>query len=132
MLLKGDNLILVIGNVVSKEIKANCFEVYGIHIWDVKNLLWLFEEFSDIKNEFISLLTYSIDDLQLEIPEPQLFEEKQIEKRERTWVSAKYCYAAHESRLHQNDRCKRFALCLVLTVRFRSLAPWGKLFQLFI
>ena len=49
-----------------------------------------------------------------------------------TNVSAKYCYAAHESRLHQNDRCKRFALCLVLTVRFRSLAPWGKLFQLFI
>ena len=47
-------------------------------------------------------------------------------------VSAKYCYAAHESRLHQNDRCKRFALCLVLTVHFRSLAPWGKLFQLFI
>ena len=47
-------------------------------------------------------------------------------------VSAKYCYAAHVSRLHQNDRCKRFALCLVLTVRFRSLAPWGKLFQLFI
>ena len=42
-------------------------------------------------------------------------------------VSAKYCYAAHESRLHQNDRCKRFALCLVLTVRFRSLAPWVKL-----
>ena len=40
-------------------------------------------------------------------------------------VSAKYCYAAHESRLHQNDRCKRFTLCLVLTVRFRSLAPWG-------
>ena len=47
-------------------------------------------------------------------------------------VSAKYCYAAHESRLHQNDRCKRFTLCLVLTVRFRSLAPWGKLFQLFV
>ena len=50
----------------------------------------------------------------------------------RSKVSAKYCYAAHESRLHQNDRCKRFTLCLVLTVRFRSLAPWGKLFQLFI
>ena len=51
--LKGDNLILVIGNIVSKEIKANCFETYGINIWDVKNLLWLFEEYSDIKNEFI-------------------------------------------------------------------------------
>lgn len=83
--LKGDHLILVIGNVISKEIKENCFETYGIYIWDVKNLLWLFEEYSDIKNEFISLLTYSIDDLQLEIPEPQLFKEKQIEKKERTW-----------------------------------------------
>ena len=56
-----------------------------------------------------------------------------VEWRNRCFkVSAKYCYAAHESRLHQNDRCKRFTLCLVLTVRFRSLAPWGKLFQLFI
>ena len=55
-----------------------------------------------------------------------------IEYKERLNVSAKYCYAAHESHLHQNDRCKRFTLCLVLTVRFRSLAPWGKLFQLFI
>lgn len=72
-------------HIYPKRMGINCFEVYGIHIWDVKNLLWLFEEFSDIKNEFISLLTYSIDDLQLEIPEPQLFEEKQIEKRERTW-----------------------------------------------
>ena len=25
-------------------------------------------------------------------------------------VSAKYCYATHELRLHQNDRCKRFTL----------------------
>ena len=62
------------------------------------------------------------------------FEIKWIEtyQRKTLIVSAKYCYAAHESRLHQNDRCKRFALCLVLTVCFRSLAPWGKLFQLFI
>ena len=50
-----------------------------------EKLLWLFEEYSDIKNEFISLLTYSVDDLQLEIPEPQLFEGKQIKKREKTW-----------------------------------------------
>ncbi len=27
-----------------------------------------------------------------------------------TIVSAKYCYATHELRLHQNDRCKRFTL----------------------
>ena len=80
--LKGDNLILVIGNIVSKEIKANCFETYGINIWDVKNLLWLFEEYSDIKNEFISLLTYSVDDLQLEIPERNYLKENKSKKGE--------------------------------------------------
>ena len=73
----------------------------------------------------------------LEWPIPETLSNKDIEylfypNRGNNEVSAKYCYAAHESRLHQNDRCKRFTLCLVLTVRFRSLAPWGKLFQLFI
>ena len=29
---------------------------------------------------------------------------------ENPFVSAKYCYATHELRLHQNDRCKRFTL----------------------
>lgn len=61
-----------------------------------------------------------------------LYNERILKEKQTYIVSAKYCYAAHESRLHQNDRCKRFTLCLVLTVRFRSLAPWGKLFQLFI
>ena len=31
-------------------------------------------------------------------------------EKNRNKVSAKYCYAAHDSRLHQNDRCKRFTL----------------------
>ena len=31
-------------------------------------------------------------------------------ERIRIIVSAKYCYATHELRLHQNDRCKRFTL----------------------
>ena len=30
--------------------------------------------------------------------------------RSKKRVSAKYCYATHELRLHQNDRCKRFTL----------------------
>lgn len=71
--------------------------------------------------------------LKLQLLEKKDLAEPEIDIRYSSMtVSAKYCYAAHESRLHQNDRCKRFALCLVLTVRFRSLAPWGKLFQLFI
>ena len=34
------------------------------------------------------------------------------QKAKEEWliVSAKYCYATHELRLHQNDRCKRFTL----------------------
>ena len=31
-------------------------------------------------------------------------------RTDRIKVSAKYCYAIHELRLHQNDRCKRFTL----------------------
>jgi len=37
--------------------------------------------------------------------------EGRVMEAERTLiVSAKYCYAIHELRLHQNDRCKRFTL----------------------
>lgn len=35
---------------------------------------------------------------------------KILNKGHRIRVSAKYCYATHELRLHQNDRCKRFTL----------------------
>lgn len=35
--------------------------------------------------------------------------EKTLRKNAKS-VSAKYCYAIHELRLHQNDRCKRFTL----------------------
>ena len=35
---------------------------------------------------------------------------KHMEDHDTSFVSAKYCYAIHELRLHQNDRCKRFTL----------------------
>ena len=50
----------------------------------------------------------SVSDNKLHFSAPQNIltdEDKDILK-----VSAKYCYAAHELRLHQNDRCKRFTL----------------------
>ena len=36
--------------------------------------------------------------------------DKCIVENYKSKVSAKYCYATHELRLHQNDRCKRFTL----------------------
>ena len=82
---KDNTVILVIANAVSKEIKEKYYDLYGIYIWDVKNLLYLFDEYVDIKNEFIALLTYSINDLQVESPELQLFEKRPSGKNEKTW-----------------------------------------------
>lgn len=80
-----EDLILVVGNIVSKEIVEKYFEKYKIHIWTLSNILWLFEEYPDIKNEFISLLTYSVDDLKLEKPCHSLFQEQRNKKNEGTW-----------------------------------------------
>lgn len=52
---------LVVANNVPEQIVQYCFSQYGVEVWDVKRLLWLFNEFSDIKNNFIALLNYSID-----------------------------------------------------------------------
>ena len=82
-----EDMILVVGNIVSKEIVEKNFEKYKIHIWTLSNILWLFEEYPDIKNEFISLLTYSVDDLKLEKPCHSLFQEQRNKKNEGTWKS---------------------------------------------
>lgn len=82
-----EDMILVVGNIVSKEIVEKYFEKYKIHIWTLSNILWLFEEYPDIKNEFISLLTYSVDDLKLEKPCHSLFQEQRNIKNEGTWKS---------------------------------------------
>lgn len=82
-----EDMILVVGNIVSKEIVEKYFEKYKIHIWTLSNILWLFEEYPDIKNEFISLLTYSVDDLKLEKPCHFLFQEQRNIKNEGTWKS---------------------------------------------
>lgn len=66
-------IILVVANEVAKNIKQEYLEVYGIYIWDVTNLLWIFEEFPDIKNEFVAYLEYSTEQIIPESPEPGMF-----------------------------------------------------------
>ena len=70
---ENDTIILVVANEVAKNIKQEYLEVYGIYIWDVTNLLWIFEEFPDIKNEFVAYLEYSTEQIMPESPEPGMF-----------------------------------------------------------
>lgn len=69
----GGSLILVVANIVSDEIKESCKVEFGIFIWDIRNLLWLFKEISVIKNEFIALLNYSVESIEPERPIPTIF-----------------------------------------------------------
>ncbi len=76
---EGDCIVLAVANIVSEEVKEICKSEYGINIWDVKNLLWLFREFTRIKNEFIAFLNYSTEIIAPQKPEPYIFGE--IEKK---------------------------------------------------
>ncbi len=76
---EGDYIVLAVANIVSEEVKEICKSEYGINIWDVKNLLWLFREFTGIKNRFIVLLNYSTEVIEPQKPEPYIFDE--IEKK---------------------------------------------------
>lgn len=68
-------IILVVANIVSDEVKESCKREFGVFVWDVKNLLWLFGEFPAIKNEFIALLNYTTEAIEPERPVPYVFGE---------------------------------------------------------
>lgn len=61
---ENGELILVLTSEVPEDTKLECQKQYRVAIWDVKNLLWLFGEFEDIKNEFIALLDYAAVDIE--------------------------------------------------------------------
>ena len=48
--------------------KENRWESFHIAVWDVSNLLWAFEKFPEIKNEFISLLDYTVEEIEKKAP----------------------------------------------------------------
>ena len=67
--------ILVIANEVPANTKQQCLEKFRVSVWDVGNLLWLFGEFADIKNEFIALLDYAVGHIEPEPPEPDVLQQ---------------------------------------------------------
>lgn len=72
--------ILVIANEVPSDIKEEFLSQYGIYIWDVENLLWLFSEFPEIKNEFIAFLEYSTELIEPKPPKPEIFQNYSAQK----------------------------------------------------
>ena len=71
--------VLAVANVVPYHIKSRILEEYGIHIWDVANLLWLFDGQEDIRNEFVALLGYTVESIQPEPPDLNPFRLEQPE-----------------------------------------------------
>lgn len=72
----NENYIVIVGNMISTKLKERIKRDFKIHIWDVKNLFWLFEEFPSIKSEFISLLSYTVSNIEAQKPELNIFEKK--------------------------------------------------------
>lgn len=68
--------ICVVANLVSDEIKRKYEEAKLGYVWDIRNVLWLFEDYPELKNELISILNYSVETMEPEKPEPYIFEEE--------------------------------------------------------
>ena len=75
-------LILVIANEIPEYFKSECREQFGVFTWDVANLLWLFEEHPEIKNEFVASLGYTTEHIEPTPPVPSIFQEVSADKEE--------------------------------------------------
>ncbi len=84
--------ICVVANLVSDETKRKYEEAKMGYVWDIRNVLWLFEEYPELKNELISILNYSVETIEPKRPEPFIFEEesRQTETTEPESVADSY------------------------------------------
>lgn len=74
--------ILVLANEVPDQFKSQYLEEFGVFVWDVSNLLWLFDEFPDIKNEFVATLDYTIDHIEPTPPMPNIIRKTSKSRQE--------------------------------------------------
>lgn len=68
--------ILVVGNIVGNETKQKAKQKYHVDVWDVENLLWLFDEFQQIKSDFVSLLSFAVGDIEPREPKLNIFKQR--------------------------------------------------------
>ena len=83
--------ICVVANLVSNETKRKYEEAKLGYVWDIRNVLWLFEDYPELKNELISILNYSVENIEPERPEPFIFEKiSQVENTDPESVADSY------------------------------------------
>lgn len=68
--------ILIVGNIVGDRIKLIAKNNFHVDIWDVENLLWLFDEYPQIKSDFISLLSFTVGNIEPKEPELVVFKQQ--------------------------------------------------------
>lgn len=66
--------VLAVANKVPAEIKTQFWKDCRIRVWDVANLLWLFDGHDEIKKEFIAQLGYSVQAIKPVPPSSKLFQ----------------------------------------------------------
>lgn len=83
--------ICVVANLISDETKRKYEEAKLGYVWDIRNVLWLFEDYPELKNELISILNYSVENIEPERPEPFIFEKiSQVENTDPESVADSY------------------------------------------
>lgn len=73
--------ICVVANLVSDETKRKYEEAKMGYVWDIRNVLWLFEEYPELKNELISILNYSVETIEPKRPEPFILRRKAARRK---------------------------------------------------
>lgn len=66
--------VLVVGNIVGDDTKKYIAENYNVIIWDSENLLWMLEEFPQLKSNLISILSFNVSDIVPKKNEPEIIE----------------------------------------------------------
>jgi len=92
--------ILAVANEVPSKIKEQ-WRKQGIFIWDLENLLWLFDEFPNIKNEFVASLVHSVEDIIPKTPEPNFFKKATAKKHKEPAFKERLLQISPDEQLNQ-------------------------------
>ena len=92
--------ILAVANTVPSKTKDH-WSKQGVFIWDLENLLWLFDEFPNIKNEFVASLLYSVEEIIPKSPEQNFFKKAAAKKHKEPDLKERLLQIPPEERLNQ-------------------------------
>ena len=77
----SERKICAVANLVSDEEKKSYENAGYGYIWDIRNILWMFETYPELKNALVALLNYSTEKIELEKPDHFIFPEESIDEK---------------------------------------------------